>query len=211
MAPPPPAMPPPPPPAPVFEAAPEPPPPWAPQGGKARDFWWIPAIGILILIVAVGWMVRGFLIAGPDRTPPSYPTPIPTPAGLEFGRAYLFWYNSGLPALANMNKTVPALNTRCKGSLPATCQAAIAATDQKLQAAITVINQGNIPACLTTHLTTFKSDLEAMDGGLQIALNGYKAGDKGMITQGLTQFHESAIPLNQDAAVVTSDVKALCH
>jgi hypothetical protein len=198
-------------PAPVYQAAAEPPPPWAPQGGKARDFWWIPAIGVLILIVAVGWMVRGFLVAGPDRTPPSYPTPTPTPAGLEFGRAYLFWYNIGLPALSDMNKSVPNLNARCKGSLPATCQAAITVTDQKLQAVINAINTGNIPACLTTHMTRVKSDLEAMDGGLQIALNGYKAADKAAIGQGLTQFHESAIPLNQDVAVVTSDVKALCH
>jgi hypothetical protein len=206
-------MPPPPPPyqpAPIPQPA-EPPPPWAPQGGKARDFWWIPAIGALILIVAVGWMVRGFLVAGPDRTPPSYPTPTPTPAGLEFGRAYLFWYNTGLPGISDMNKSVPNLNARCKGTLPTTCQAAITVTDTKLQAVITAINNGNIPACLNTHLTRVKSDLEAMDGGLQIALNGYKAADKGAITQGLTQFHESAIPLNQDVAVVTSDVKALCH
>jgi hypothetical protein len=206
-------MPPPPPPyqpAPIPQAA-EPPPPWAPQGGKARDFWWIPAIGALILIVAVGWMVRGFLVAGPDRTPPSYPTPTPTPAGLEFGRAYLFWYNTGLPGISDMNKSVPNLNARCKGTLPATCQAAITVTDQKLQVVITAINNGNIPACLNTHLTRVKSDLEAMDGGLQIALKGYKAADKGAITQGLTQFHESAIPLNQDVAVVTGDVKALCH
>lgn len=208
LAPPPPT--PPPPPSPVPEPAAEPT-LWAPRG-PARDYIrWIPALGALLLIGVAVWVLHGLFMPAALRTPPSFPTPTPTPAGLEFGRAYLFWNNSALPAVADMNRTAPAINARCKGSLPASCQAAIVATDQKLQQAITVINQGDIPACIATDLKRFKGDLEAMDGGLQIALNGYKAGDKPMISQGLAQFHESAVPLSPDAAAVSNDVKALCH
>ena len=186
---------------------------WAPLG-PIRDYRWAPAVGallVLFVIVAVAFSLRGLFMPAGFRTPPSFPTPTPTPAGLEFGRAYLFWYNSAAPALAAVNKTLPALNSRCKGSLPTTCRVAIAATDAKLKQTITIINKGNIPACIADDLTRFKSDLEGMDGGLQIALKGYAQRDRLMIAQGLAQFHEALRPLAQDSAAVVKDVKALCH
>jgi hypothetical protein len=108
-------------------------------------------------------------------------------------------------------KSVPAINKNCKGKLAAACQAAIVATDQKLQYAITVINTGDIPACLTTHVTRFKGDLLAMEGGLQVALNGYKAGDQPKVDQGLSLFHDNSLPVGEDAAAVSNDVKLLCN
>jgi hypothetical protein len=188
----------------------EEPAPWLPKG-NVRDYRWIPAVGALVLIIAVGWSLRGLFPNGATRTPPAFPTPTPTPAGLEFGRAYLFWHSSALPAVADMSRSVPAINSRCKGRLTAPCQASITVTDQKLQTAITIINNGDIPACITTHLSRFKSDLEKMDGGLQIALNGYRAGDRSLVAQGLTQFYDSQRPLSVDAAAVTKDVTVLCN
>jgi hypothetical protein len=103
------------------------------------------------------------------------------------------------------------LKARCRGTYPTTCRSAITATDQKLQQAIAVINNGDIPACISDDLRRFKSDLEGMGGGLQISLNGYGARSKAMILQGLGQYHESALPLGTDAAAVAKDIKALCH
>ena len=188
-------------------------PPWAPLG-PIRDYRWAPAVVavlVLVVIVAVAFSLRGLFMPAGFRTPPSFPTPTPTPAGLEFGRAYLFWYNSAAPALAAVNKTLPALNSRCKGNLPTTCRVAIAATDAKLQLTITIINKGSVPACIADDLSRFKGDLEGMDGGLQIALKGYTQRDRQMIAQGLTQFHEASRPVAQDSAAVSKDVKALCH
>jgi hypothetical protein len=175
-----------------------------------RDTRWITVVVAIALIVAVGLIVRSLLFPG-FRTPPSYPTPTPTPAGAEYARASAFWNNTEVPAVAAVIKSVPAITKNCKGRLSAACQTAIVATDQKLQYAITVINTGDIPACLTTHVTRFKSDLLAMDGGLQVALNGYRAGDQQQVDQGLALFQENSLPLTEDAAAVSNDLKVLCN
>ncbi len=191
----------------------DPSPPWGPKG-PLRDYRLVPvAIGLVILVVLVivGYSLRGLFSPAGLRATPSFPTPTPTPAGLEFGRAYLFWNNSALPAVGAFNKTLPVLNARCKGSYPSTCRSAITASDQKLQQAIAVINNGDVPACIADDLRRYKSDLEAMDGGLQIALNGYGARNKAMILQGLGQYHDASKPLAADAAAVAKDIKALCH
>jgi hypothetical protein len=187
--------------------------PWGPRG-PARDYGWVRIVGALLvvaLVLAVGYSVRGFFEPAGLRTPPVFPTPTPTPAGFEFQLADKFWNGSALPALAEVSRTLPTINSRCKANLTATCRAAILATDQKVQRAVTVINQGDIPACITDDVTRFKGHLESMGGGLQIALDGYNAGDRLMVAQGLSQFHESLLPLDQDAAAVTKDVRVLCN
>ena len=209
LAPPPPTPPPPPPPPvePVPEVTPAPA-LWVAGGG--RDYRWIPAAGGLLLVVVVGWSLWSIFGQG-ARTQHVTPTPTPTPAGVEYARASNFWNKAALPALADVNRSARAINTNCKGKLSTACRSAIEATDQKLQFALTVIKEGDIPACITTHITRFKSDLLAMDGGLQVALNGYKAGDLQLVDQGLSQFRENAIPVSSDAADVTNDVKNLCN
>jgi hypothetical protein len=213
LAPPPPLPPPGAPPAPVPQT-PDQAPPWAPQG-PVRDYRWIPTVAgvilVLVLIVSVGWVLRNTFFSGELRTPPVYATPTPTPSGLELYRAETFWNTFALPALGEVNKTLPAIKAKCKGSLPAGCHDAIVATDAKMQQLITVINQGDVPACIATHVMRFKSDIEVMDGGLQIALNGYKAGDKDTISRGLAQFNEGALSVGPDTAFVSGDVKTLCH
>jgi hypothetical protein len=162
------------------------------------------------LIVVVAY-VLWTLFTPRFRTPPAFPTPTPTPAGVEYERASTFWNKTELPALSEFSRSVPAINTTCKGALSPTCLAAITATDQKLQSAITIINQGDIPACIATHVARYKGDLLSMDGGLQIALNGYKAGDNQQVAQGLLQFRDNAQNVSADAAAVTNDVKVLCN
>jgi hypothetical protein len=167
-------------------------------------------VGALVLIVIVAFALSS-LFAPRFRTPPSFPTPTPTPAGVEYARASAFWNNAGLPALAGVIRSVPAINSNCKGNLTTGCHTAIAATDVKLQYAISVINQGDIPACLTTHVTRYKSDLLSMDGGIQVALNGFKAGDRDELAQGLDQFRTSSLPVVEDAAAVSHDMQVLCN
>ena len=152
----------------------------------------------------------GHLRASPSAVGPT-PTPTPTPAGVEYGRASYFWNKQALPALADVNRSARGITTNCKGKLTTPCRSAIESTDKKLQVVLTVIKDGDIPACLITHVTRFKSDLLSMDGGLQIALNGYNAGDRQLVAQGLAQFRENSLPLSGDAAAVTNDVKVLCN
>ena len=177
---------------------------------RGRETRWIPVVGAIVLIVAVGLTVRSMLFPGLQTTP-AYPTPTPTPAAVEYTRATAFWDKTELPALVAVTRSLPAIKKNCRGKLSAACRTAIQATDQKLQFAITVINTGDIPACLTTHVTRLKSDLLSMDGGLQIALNGYRAGDIQKVNQGLAQYGASSGPLSQDTAAVTKDVVKLCN
>jgi hypothetical protein len=207
LAPPPPTPPPPPDSVPESKGAPQ---LWGPKPGRVRDYRWIPVLGAGVLIVIVAWSLST-LFSPRFRTPPSFPTPTPTPAGAEYARASAFWNNAGLPALAGVIRSKAAINTSCKGKLSTSCHNAIASGDQKVQYAIAVITQGDIPACLTTHVRVFKSDLLSMDGGLQVALNGYKAGDQQQVDQGISQFVVSSDSLTEDAAVVTNDVKVLCN
>lgn len=146
-----------------------------------------------------------------DRTLPTFPTPTPTPPGVEFGRAEAFWNSSVEPAVIDAIKAMPAIVSRCTGKLTTPCHDAIVVADQKLQVAITLIDNGDIPACLATDMRRFKGDVEAIDAGLQIALNGFKAGDRLQVGQGLSQFRESLVPLSPDATAVTNDVKVLCN
>ena len=175
-----------------------------------RDYRWIPVIGALVLIVALAFGLWT-LFTPRFRTPPAFPTPTPTPVGVEYERASNFWNREELPALAEVSRSVPAINASCRGTLSPKCLAAITATDQKLQNAIAVVNHGDIPACIATHVTRFKGDLLSMDGGLQIALTGYKAGDIQQVQQGLSQFRENSQNVSPDAAAVTNDLKVLCN
>lgn len=161
-------------------------------------------------MVVAGLVLRDFLFPG-LRTQPVLTTPTPTPAAVEYTRATAFWDKTELPAITAVTRSMPAIKKYCGGKLKAACRTAIEATDQKLQFAISVINTGDVPACLTTHVTRLKSDLLSMDGGLAIALNGYRAGDIQKVNQGLAHYRESASPLSQDAAAVTKDVIKLCN
>ncbi|MDQ6877372.1 MAG: hypothetical protein M3082_06675 [Candidatus Dormibacteraeota bacterium] len=171
--------------------------------------------GVLVALVVIGavvWALHAILMPGGDRLPPAYPTPTPTPSGVELQRANAFWNNQVYPSLGVVVTTLPAMKSQClTGSPRAGCRAAMIATDQTLQQTITIIKHGDIPACIATHVTTFMGDVEAMDGGLQISLNGYRAGDRAMITQGLIQFTDGVRPLVADGELVNRDLKAFCH
>jgi hypothetical protein len=178
-----------------------------------RSYPWVPAIGALIVIVIVALVLRSFFISYFSlRDTPVYPTPTPTPSGVELQRANNFWPGTVFPLLGQVVKTLTPLKTQCfTGSRRAGCRSAIVATDQKLQLVMAAINKGDIPACIATHVATFRGDVESMDGGLQISLIGYKAGDQVMISRGLAQFVEAVRPLVADGELVNSDLKAYCH
>jgi hypothetical protein len=177
-----------------------------------RDYRWIVAVAAVIVLALVAWTIRGYLMSDTLRTLPLYPTPTPTPSGVELQRANSFWNGQVYPLLGGVVTTLAPLKTQClTGKRRAGCRSAITATDQKLQLVIVAINQGDIPACILTHATIFKGDVESMDGGLQISLNGYKAGDQGMVSRGLAQFVAAVEPLVADGQLVSSDLKAFCH
>jgi hypothetical protein len=214
LAPPPPSAPPPPPPPSVPPAPPpeaEPAPQlWGVKPAQVHDYPWVKLVVAVLLIVAVGWALSSLLFPG-LRTPPAFPTPTPTPAGVEYARASTFWNDGEQPALVEVVRGLPAISTNCKGNLTAACRNAITAMDVKLKYAVSVINTGDIPACLTTHVGRYKGDLLSMDGGMQISLIGFNAGDRDKVAQGLEQFREALLPLADDATSVSNDVKVLCN
>ena len=214
LAPPPPSAPPPPPPPSVPPAPPpeaEPAPQlWGVKPAQVHDYPWVKVVVAVVVIGAVGWALSSLLFPG-FRTPPAFPTPTPTPAGVEYARASTFWNDGEQPALIEVVRALPAISTNCKGNLTVACQTAITAMDVKLQYALAVIKNGDIPACMTTHLARYKGDLLAMDGGLQISLIGFKTGDRDKVAQGLDQFRTAVLTLPDDTAAVTNDVKVLCN
>jgi hypothetical protein len=183
---------------------------WGAKPAQTRDYPWVKVVVAVLLIGAVGWVLNSYLFPG-FRTPPAFPTPTPTPAGVEYARASAFWNDGEQPALIEVVRGLPAITAGCKGNLTAACRTAITAMDVKLQYALTVIKTGDIPACMTTHLTRYKGDLLAMDGGIQISLIGFKEGDRDKLAQGLDQFRTAVLTLPDDTAAVTNDVKVLCN
>ena len=50
-----------------------------------------------------------------------------------------------------------------------------------------------------------------MDGGIQISLKGFKAGDRDLLAQGLDQFRTAVLTLGDDSNAVANDVAVLCN
>lgn len=194
----PPAAPPPPPPL-AFVPEPDPVPAWAPPARpQSRLVLYISAGLLLVVIGTAGWLVRGQMVANQGNA--SYASP--TPFGSDYERADRFLTSQLEPAIVEVNKTFPAVQTNCTAQLPMSCRDAIAVTDQKMRDASKVIDQGDIPPCLSDAMAKFSKDWTATQNGLDAALGGYQSSSNELIARGLLNFVQNYQLLKPDADAV---------
>lgn len=143
-------------------------------------------------------MVRSQLLA--SQSSGSYASP--TPFGSDYDRADRFLTSQLVPAIVEVNKTFPAVESNCTAQLPLSCRDAIAVTDQKMRDAGKVIDQGDIPPCIADAMAKFSKDWTAAQNGLDAALGGYQSTSNELIARGLLNFVQNYQLLKPDADAV---------
>jgi hypothetical protein len=74
--------------------------------------------------------------------------------------------------------------------------------DQKMRDTSKVIDQGDIPPCISTAMDQFTKDWTATQSGLDQALGGYQSSSNELIARGLIAFGQNAQRLKPDADAV---------
>lgn len=190
----------PPPPAVAFLPEPEPVPAWAPPARPQSRLVVYVSIGLLVAVLTFGgWMVRGQLLAA-NQSGGTFASP--TPFGSDYDRADRFLTGQLVPAIIEVNKTFPAVQSNCTAQLPLSCRDAIAVTDQKMRDAGKVIEQGDIPPCIADAMAKFTKDWTAAQNGLDAALGGYQSTSRELIARGLLNFVQNYQLLKPDADAV---------
>jgi hypothetical protein len=190
----------PPPPAVDFLPEPEPVPAWAPPARPQSRLVVYVSIGLLVAVLTFGgWMVRGQLLAANQS---GATLASPTPFGSDYDRADRFLNGQLVPAIVEVNKTFPAIESNCTAQLPLSCRDAIAITDQKMRDAGKVIDQGDIPPCIADAMAKFSKDWTAAQNGLDAALGGYQSTSNELIARGLINFVQNYQLLKPDADAV---------
>jgi len=183
-----------------FVPEPEPVPAWVtPARTQSRLLVYV-SVGLLAAVIAFGgWMgVRGMLLANQNTGSLASPTPF----GSDYDRADRFLTGQLVPAIVEVNKTFPAVQTNCTAQLPLSCRDAIAVTDQKMRDAGKVIDQGDIPPCIADAMAKFTKDWTAAQNGLDAALGGYQSTSNELIARGLISFVQNYQLLKPDADAV---------
>jgi hypothetical protein len=195
-------------PAPSAVAEPYPIQAYAPPAPRSTRPYILLGGGLLVAaILFTGWIFRDQLRATPIQSDSSLQSPSPSPSGTEYERANHFLNGVLGPSIAEVNATLPGLQSACTPDLPPACRDAISATDVKFQATTKVIASADIPPCIATPMQQFNRDWSAISSGLELALSGFDNGDnKSLIVDGLQRVGSFAAYLRPDVNAVNNSL-----
>jgi hypothetical protein len=140
-------------------------------------------------------------------------TPTPTPQlamRSDYARADRFLNGNLSPAVTALNQTLPALAQACNGTLSASCQQAITASDLQVKKVLAVIDRGDFPPCIASGVGKVRADFAAMDDGLQLALKGFADNKIAGVNQGLARFGAAGPLLSADAKALDQAFHSQC-
>jgi hypothetical protein len=164
---------------------------------------------VLIVLNSINLVSLPFFGASSNAPQGAKPSPSAYPIRSEFGKANDFLKGSLAPAMAAFQETVPGLQA-CTGTLSNSCFDAITASDNQMKSVLSVIDHGTIPLCLAAPMKKYRSDLAAMEAGLQLGLKGYKDNQVGEVTNGVNQFVRVGGALQGDVTAVDNAMKTQC-
>jgi hypothetical protein len=166
-------------PAPAAWMAPEPP--------RSRMTTYVLAI-VLIAVIGAGAFIAYQMTAKTDYTASVQASPSPTISDYE--RADRFLNVDLLPAVQELNSSVPAVNQNCNSTLPPACKDALITMNSAmidLGNAITN-NKKDIPVCIGTSVAQFQNDWQTMEQGLSTAIQGFQQNNRSLIADGLQRY-----------------------
>ena len=113
------------------------------------------------------------------------------------------------PALAKVGPTLPALQSACTGTLSNGCLTALNLARQQMTDLLSMIDRGDVPACVATGTAALRFDLQSMAGGLDMSLKGYGDNSGAEVYQGIYRFAYFGRSIKADATAINA-LRAKC-
>lgn len=189
---------------------------WQQSKGPGKSIYLYPIAALAVLVMAmivlnsIGYIQLPFVGAS-SATPTQAPKASPTPdfSGPDSVRADRF-LKSIAPAVASVEKTLPALYARCDQSLATNCYDAITATQPQLKNLVALITNGDIPKCIAPQMASVLGYVKEMDKQLQVALTGFQDNSNDELHTGIYRFFEYRAFLGT-SLVAANQAKAKCY
>ena len=164
-------------------------------GGYGRYLYFVAAIALFVIVLIVlnsmNFVQLPFISTGSKSSPTQVganPSPTPDVSGPDSARADRFLTGQLKPALAGLDQTVPELNRSCSGIASTSCFDAITATDQQVKKVLTVITNGDVPACIRVPTTSLKANIQSMDNQLQAAFKDFQENNNSEVFANVNRF-----------------------
>jgi hypothetical protein len=132
------------------------------------------------------------------RPGPSSPTDT-GPVGTQFQQADGFLSGSLNPALSSVAGAVGPIALDCQGTHSVTCRNTLQDANAAMAKAITAIDRGTFPSCMSASVVQTRRDLEIQEQALTAAVIGFRANNDDLITKGLADYTAAAPTLKADA------------
>jgi hypothetical protein len=184
--------------------------PWQ-QPNKGVSFWLYPVAGVAILVVlmlvlnAIGFIQMPWIGSGSStQNPAARASPAPDFSGPDAARADHFLNGELKPALAAFDQTVAAFNRDCAGIASTSCFDSLTASQQQVKKLIGVVNNSDVPSCISGPVNRIRLDVKGMDEQLQVAFKGFNDNNRDELFVAVNHFetYRQAI----DGEVATANV-----
>jgi hypothetical protein len=161
-------------------------------------------LGVIALYVLVQVLSTALGNAGSGGTPADT-----SPTGTQFQQAEGFLVGSLNPAINSLATPVNRIPLDCGGTHSVTCRSTLEDADTAVMKAVTIIDKGGFPACLSASVVQTRRDLVYQDQALKAALIGFRSNNDGLVTKGLADFAALAPTLKTDGdALKAAEISA---
>jgi len=187
------------------------------QPKKGVSVYLYPVAGLAVLVMAmmllnsVGYIQFPWNGAGSSNPAANHSTkasPTPDFSGPDSVRADRFLTTYLTPAVAALDKTLPAMRLHCNKTLVNSCYDAIAATAPQVKNVLAAIQSGDIPRCLTAPMSKVLDYVQRMDQQLQIALTAFQETNNDALFLAVYRFFVNQQALVGGIAAVTQAKKS---
>jgi hypothetical protein len=132
------------------------------------------------------------------------------PVGTQFQQADGFLSGSLNPALSSVAGAVGPIALDCQGTHSVTCRNTLQDADAAMTKAISAIDRGTFPSCISASVVQTRRDLEIQDQALTAAVIGFKANNDELISKGLADYTAAAPTLKTDADALKTAEQSNC-
>jgi hypothetical protein len=132
------------------------------------------------------------------------------PVGTQFQQADGFLSGSLNPALASVATAVKTIRVDCQGTHSVTCRNTLEDSDLAMVKAISVIDRGTFPSCISASVVQTRRDLAIQEQALKAALIGFRTNNDDLISKGLADYAAAAPALKIDGDALKAVEQSAC-